>query len=273
MRRGKLGQHFLVDRKVLERVVEAGELSRQDLVLEVGVGEGALTELLAQKAGWVVGLEVDPCLLTRAEQRLQGFANITLQKQDALEVDFGALLSPFPGTTRKCIANLPYGISKPFFLRLLESTQEVGWERFVVMVQYEFGEKLLSLPPQGKGNPLSVGVARIFSVERLLVIPPAAFRPRPKVYSLLLRGRRIPKVPEDFPEFLRFILWIFRFRRKTLKRLLPATVVPEKMGEKRAEDLTLEEWEKVWERVRVVLGKEQGYNGMGTGYAKEHLGW
>lgn len=273
MRRSKLGQHFLVDRKVLECIVEAGAFSPQDLVLEVGVGKGTLTRLLAQKAGWVVGFEVDPLLLAQAKEHLRDAANVVLIGQDVLKADLVALLSPFPAGARKCVANLPYGISTPFFLRLLETIRDIGWERFVVMVQYEFGERLLSLPPQGKGNPLSVGIARVFSVERLLVVPPQAFRPIPRVYSLLLCGQRKPTVPEDFPEFLRFVLGTFRFRRKTLRNLLPETAIPEGMEGKRAEDLTLEEWERLWERAGIVLKGKQGYNGAGEAYAKEHLGW
>lgn len=260
MRRRRLGQHFLVDRKVLESIVEAGEFSPQDLVLEVGVGEGTLTEFLAQRAGWVVGFEVDALLLARARERLKGVTNVVLIEQDVLKADLVALLSPFPAKVRKCVANLPYGISTPFFFQLLETTREISWERFVVMVQYEFGERLLSLPPHGKGNPLAVGMARVFSVERLLVVPPSAFSPSPRVYSLLLRGQRKPEVPEDFPEFLRFVLGAFRSRRKILRNLIPKAAIPEELQGKRAEDLTLEEWERLWERACVVLKEKQGYN-------------
>lgn len=273
MRRGKLGQHFLTDTQVLERIVEAGELSSEDLVLEVGVGEGTLTERLAQRAGQVVGFEVDPDLFLRAQERLRNFQNVVLIRQDILEVDLSFLLSSFPAQRRKCIANLPYGISTPFFLRLLETTVETGWERFVVMVQYEFGEKLLSLPPQGKGNPLSIGAARIFTVERLLVVPPSAFRPAPQVFSLLVRGKRKGEVPGDHPDFLCFLAWIFRYRRKMLKNLIPPEALPPDIAKKRAEDLTIEEWERLWERVRVVLLRRQGYNGIGEVYAKKRLGW
>lgn len=269
--RRKFGQHFLADAQVLERIIEAGDLSSCDLVLEVGVGEGTLTERLAQKAGWVVGLEIDSSLLARAKERLKTFPNVVLMEEDVLSVDFSLLFS-FPAERRKCVANLPYGISTPFFFRFLTATPKVEWERFVVMVQYEFGEKLLSLPPQGKGNPLSVATARIFSVERLLVVPPSSFRPNPRVYSVLLRGRRKSEVPKDYPEFLHFVTQIFRHRRKTLRNLVPEEALLPGTAKKRAEDLTLEEWEELWERARVVLGKKQEYNGGGGCYAKEHLG-
>lgn len=272
MRQKKLGQHFLVDTEILERIVSAGELSPQDLVLEVGVGKGVLTERLAQHAGWVVGLEIDCDLLASAQERLKTFANVVLVKGDVLKVDFPTLLSPFQVERRKCVANLPYSISTPFFFRFLESTPKVQWERFVVMVQYEFGEKLLSLPPQGKGNPLSIGIAKTFSLERLCVVPPSSFWPNPKVYSLLLRGRRKLEIREDFPDFLRFVTRVFRSRRKILKNLVPEVTLPEEIARKRAEDLTLEEWEGLWERVRVALQGKEEYNGKGEAYAKEHLG-
>lgn len=273
MRRRALGQHFLVDEKVLARIVEAGALEAGDLVLEVGVGEGGLTEYLARHAGWVVGLEIDPELFLRARKRLEGWKNVVLLNVDVRAVDFVTLLSPFPARSRKCIANLPYGVSTPFFFRFLESAPKLQWDRFVVMVQYEFGEKLLSLPPQGKGNPLAIGVGRVFSVERLCVVPPSAFHPAPRVYSLLLCGKRKTVVPEDFPAFLHFVTWVFRFRRKTLRSLIPSPLLPEEMATKRAEDLTGEEWEKLWERVRVVPEGWGGYNGKGGAYAKGHLGW
>ncbi|MEN3203363.1 MAG: 16S rRNA (adenine(1518)-N(6)/adenine(1519)-N(6))-dimethyltransferase RsmA [Atribacterota bacterium] len=253
MRRKRLGQHFLVDAAILERIVSAGELSPQDLVLEVGVGKGVLTERLAQHAGWVVGIEIDSDLFTYAQERLKTLTNVVLVKEDVLKIDFPTLLSPFKAERRKCIANLPYGISTPFFFRFLESTPQVQWERFVVMVQYEFGEKLLSLPPQGKGNPLSIGIAKAFSVERLCVVPPSSFWPNPKVYSLLLCGKRRPEIREDFPDFLRFVTRVFRSRRKILKNLIPEVTLPEEIARKRAEDLTPEEWGKLWARVRVAL--------------------
>ena len=274
MRRTRLGQHFLVDERVLSAIVEAGELSPRDLVLEVGAGEGVLTERLAQKAGRVVSFEVDPLLFSRAKERLGVCPHVALYQEDILQVDLVSLLRTFPETTRKCIANLPYGISAAFFVLLLETTPELLWERFVVTVQYEFGEKLLSLPPEGKGNCLSVGLARLFSTERLLVVPPQAFRPPPRVYSLVLLGRRRKDLPQDVIPFFRFVREVFRHRRKILRSVIPQGKAPvsELLG-KRAEDLTLEEWEQLWESIRVVSLKRQGYNGEGERHAKEHLGW
>jgi 16S rRNA (adenine1518-N6/adenine1519-N6)-dimethyltransferase len=273
MRRTRLGQHFLVDERVLSAIVEAGELSSRDLVLEVGAGEGVLTERLAQKAGRVVSFEVDPLLFPRAKEWLGAYPHVFLYREDILRVDLVSLLRSFPETTRKCIANLPYGISAAFFTLLLETTPELLWERFVVTVQYEFGEKLLSLPPEGKGNPLSVGLARIFSTERLLVVPPQAFRPPPRVYSLVLSGRRRKDLPQDFIPFFRFVREVFRHRRKILRSVIPQAEppIPELLG-KRAEDLTLEEWERLWESVRVVSPRREGYNGGGERHAEEHLG-
>lgn len=243
----RLGQHFLLDRRILEHLVEAGELEKEDLVFEVGVGEGVLTEAVARKAGWVVGLEIDPDVLARAKERLSVYPNVILYQGDFLKINLSEIIGSFPARSKKCIANIPYGISSPFFLRLLRTTPEILWERFVVMVQKEFGEKLLALPPWGKGNSLSVGTHRVFAVERLFVVPPSAFRPNPKVFSLVLRGKRVKDPPSDFLPFLDFLLRIFRHRRKTLQAVLPKIgSFPTELGKKRAEDLTLEEWEKLW---------------------------
>jgi 16S rRNA (adenine1518-N6/adenine1519-N6)-dimethyltransferase len=258
----RLGQHFLIDQRILELIVEAGELGKEDLVLEVGVGEGALTEAMAHKAGWVVGLEIDPFLFSRARERLSVYPHVVLYQGDFLKMNLPDIVRSFSAGRTKCIANIPYGISSPFFLCLLRTTPEILWERFVVMVQKEFGEKLLALSLGGKGNPLSVGVHRVFSVERLFLVPPSAFRPNPKVFSLVLRGRRKKDPPWDFLPFLDFVFSVFRHRRKTLQAILPETghLLPE-LKKKRAEDLTLEEWEKLWSIMR-----------MGESNAEKHLG-
>ncbi|MGQ9622518.1 MAG: 16S rRNA (adenine(1518)-N(6)/adenine(1519)-N(6))-dimethyltransferase RsmA [Candidatus Caldatribacteriaceae bacterium] len=258
----RLGQYFLVDQRVLELIVEAGELEKEDLVLEVGVGEGVLTEAMARKAGWVVGFEIDPLILSRARERLLAYPQVVLYREDFLRMNLLEIVRSFPARRTKCIANIPYGISSPFFLCLLRTTPEILWERFVVMVQREFGEKLLALPPRGKGNPLSVGIHRVFSVERLFVVPPSAFRPNPKVFSLVLRGKRKKDPPFDFLPFLDFVFSVFRHRRKTLQAILPeiGPSLPE-LKKKRAEDLTLEEWEKLWSIMRVR-----------ESHAEKHLG-
>lgn len=273
MSRRRWGQHFLADERILECIVEAGGLSRSDLVLEVGVGDGTLTKRLAEKAGWVIGFEIDPLLFAKAQEQLRVYHHVFLYQEDFLKVDFVPLLLSFPAENRKCIANIPYGISTPFFLALLKTAPELFWERFVVMVQHEFGKKLLSFPPKGKGNLLALGITKLFSVEQLLAVPPSAFRPNPKVRSLVLAGRRRGDPPPDFIPFLEFAMTLFRQRRKALQSLVPEIVaLAPDLGGKRAEDLTLPEWERLWESARVVLPLRRGYNGIGENHAKEYLG-
>lgn len=184
-KRRRWGQHFLVDQKVRDAIVEHAALSQEDLVVEIGVGKGFLTEALLLRAGWVVGFEIDPVLFHQARERFKGFANLSLVQADFLQISLPTFLAPFPFQSKKCVSNLPYSLSTAVFLKLFG--EEVEWRLILLMVQREFGERVLFFPPEGKGSLVSMAVHLRFAVEKVFYVPPSTFRPQPHVESVVLK--------------------------------------------------------------------------------------
>jgi len=205
----RLGQHFMIDGKVLKKIVDSAGLKAEDKVLEIGPGEGALTALLAERCR-VTAIEKDENLAKIASKNVPGAKIITA---DALKVNW----PPFD----KCVSNLPYLISKKFLLKLLQHDFEMA----VLVLQKEFAEKLMAKP----GNE-NYGVVAIFShaccdVELLDKIPKNAFRPQPHVDSQIVRLRKKAALEKGF---LDYVTNLFQRRNK-------------KMGEKRVSQLTVRE--------------------------------
>ncbi|MGQ9474060.1 MAG: 16S rRNA (adenine(1518)-N(6)/adenine(1519)-N(6))-dimethyltransferase RsmA [Candidatus Caldatribacteriaceae bacterium] len=252
-KRKKWGQHFLVDTKIRDRIIEEAELSSQDLVVEIGVGEGILTESLLAKAGWVMGFEIDPFLYQRAQWRLGGFSHLSLYPENFLQVDLKAYLASFPFLRKKCVSNIPYSLSTPLFLKLLG--EDVEWNLLVLMVQKEFGDRILSFPPAGKGTLLSLAIHLQFLVQKVFLVSPSAFCPNPRVDSMVLKlFPRQDKV--DFSVYRQIVTlarFLFSQRRKTLFSLLGKGLLGEReikeileeagiMPQSRVEDLDREHW-------------------------------
>ena len=219
-RRRGWGQHFLVDRRIRDRIVEEANLSCEDVVVEIGVGEGFLTEPLLQRAGWVVGFEVDPVLVHLVKEKLAAYSHFSLYPGDFLKIDLKACLTSLPLFRKKCVSNLPYSISTPALLKLL--TEDVTWNLLLLMVQREFGERVLALPPQGKGTFLSVVAHLRFEVQKVLSVSPSAFRPNPRVESVVLkflpRDDRVDLV--TFRKVTALARFCFSQKRKSLLSLL-----------------------------------------------------
>lgn len=177
------GQHFLIDLKIRGRIAAEAELSPRDVVVEIGVGDGFLTELLLQQAGWVVGFEIDPALTSLIKEKFAAYSNFSFYPKDFLKTDLKTHLPSF--SEIKCVSNLPYSVSTPILLKLL--SEEVEWTLLLLMVQKEFGDKVLSFPPQGKGSLVSLATHLRFSVQKVLTVTPSAFRPNPKIESVVLK--------------------------------------------------------------------------------------
>ena len=183
MRRPKksLGQHFLVDRRVLSRIVAAAELSEGDTVVEVGPGRGLLTDQLAARAGRVAAVELDGELAAALEARYQDLPHVSIVSADARDIDIDSLVGP--GTSYKLVANLPYYAASIIVRRFLES--EHSPDIMVFMVQREVAERMTAAP--GRMSLLSVGVQLYGEPRVVCQVPPGAFRPRPKVSSTVVR--------------------------------------------------------------------------------------
>ena len=176
-----LGQNFLVDRRVVGRILAAAEVSSEDLVVEIGPGRGILTKELAERAGRVVAVEVDEALASRLVQQFGDGSNVTIVAADARVVAIESLLprsAPY-----KLVANLPYYAASPIVRRFLEAAQKP--RLMIVMLQREVARNMTAAP--GKMGLLSVAV-QLYGLPRIVsYVPPRAFRPSPSVTSAIVR--------------------------------------------------------------------------------------
>lgn len=246
----RYGQNFLIDLNLLGILIDGAELSRTDVVLEIGTGLGSLTKTLASRAGRVITVEVDRDLQALAARELQSIPNVELHTCDALRnknhlrreiLDaVAAAMSQIGGAKFKLVANLPYNVATPIISNLLTETPLV--DRMVVTIQKELADRITAPPGCKDYSALSVWMQALGDCEILRVLPPSVFWPRPKVDSAILRilpreekRRRI--VDLDF--FHTKLRALFFHRRKFLRSQL-ATAVHEEL-EKPEVDAILEQ--------------------------------
>jgi 16S rRNA (adenine1518-N6/adenine1519-N6)-dimethyltransferase len=211
--RKRFGQHFLAPAWA-DKLVEAIEPRDQDQFLEIGPGPGALTLRLAPRVARVTAVEVDRDLAAALQPRLP--ANVELIVADFLDTDLTSLLAPGPF---RVAGNLPYNISSPILFRLIEMARgEAGLIDATLMLQREVAERLEAQPGTGDYGVLSISVQRHAGVQRLLTLPPGAFRPAPKVHSAVVRLTFRPSAaaPQDEGVFEAMVRSMFTQRRKTL---------------------------------------------------------
>jgi len=209
-------------------VVAAAELTRDDLVLEVGTGTGSLTRLAAEAAGHVLTVEIDAGLARLAQAALAGVSNVTLIHADVLArknelnpvVVRELRTAAGRGSRVKLVANLPYGIASPLIMNLL--FEDVIFERMVFTVQREFADRLVARPGTKDYGWVTLVVATAGAVEVLRHIPSTAFWPQPAVSSSLVsfRPRADWKSGLDVARFRRFGMFVFQHRRKTVLRIM-----------------------------------------------------
>lgn len=222
--RKRWGQHFLVSRRALDRILEAAGLTSADAVLEVGAGLGTLTVALAQRAGRVIAVEIDPALLPPLSAAVGVFPNVAVVHADILHVDPEALLSGATGP-RKIVANLPYNVASPLIVSLLE--RPLGLERMVMTVQREVAQRLAAGPGTKDYGALSVAVQFRAQAEIVGRIPPSGFFPSPDVESAIVRLVVRPAPPvqvTDEAAFFRVVRAAFAQRRKTLRNTVAAVL-------------------------------------------------
>ena len=231
--KNKLGQNFLIDLNLLDLLLRAAELTAEDLALEVGSGTGSLTARLAEQAGAVVSVELDPHFAQMVKEAVAGRDNVTLLHADILrnknELNPGVLetlreTQARAGTTRlKLVANLPYAVATPVISNLLLS--DVAVERMVVTVQWEIAERLTAAPNTKEYSALAVLVQSVADVRLIRRLPPAVFWPRPQVDSaiVLIRPNAAKRAHVgDVVRFRSFLRDLYAHRRKNLRGALVA---------------------------------------------------
>ncbi len=216
--RKKLGQNFLIDPSVPERIVETAQITKDDCVVEIGPGIGTLTQYLAEAAGKVVAVEVDRMLIPILEETLDGYGNVTVIHGDILKTDLGAVAREHNGgRPLKIAANLPYYITTPIIMDLL--TKRVPVSSMTVMVQREVGERMIAGPGTKDYGALSLAVQYYTEPKMAFPVPPSCFMPRPKVESTVMHLACREKPPVEVPDeelLFAVIRAAFGQRRKTL---------------------------------------------------------
>jgi 16S rRNA (adenine1518-N6/adenine1519-N6)-dimethyltransferase len=217
-----LGQHFLVDRGIVRRIVAAAGVGPDDTVLEIGPGRGILTEGLLQAGARVVAVEMDRGLHRALAERFRDAPRLTLHHGDALRFDLG----PMPAAY-KVVANLPYQVTTPLLFHLLEARPAPAVA--VLMVQREVADRLLAAPGTKAYGVLTLGVRARARCEACLAVPPGAFRPPPRVRSTVVRITPLtsPLVPEaEMAGFMAVVRAALGRRRKTLRNALATLDLP-----------------------------------------------
>lgn len=215
----KFGQNFLIDTHVLEKIIAAAGITKDDCVLEIGPGIGTMTQYLAESAGHVIAVEIDNNLIPILKETLADYDNITIINQDILKVDINALTEEYNGGKPiKVVANLPYYITTPIIMGLFESNVPI--DNITVMVQKEVADRMQVGPGTKDYGALSLAVQYYAEPYIVANVPPNCFIPRPNVGSAVIRLTRhqAPPVQADDPKLMfRIIRASFNQRRKTLQ--------------------------------------------------------
>ena len=247
----KLGQNFLIKRTVVDQIVAAADLGPDDQVLEVGPGIGTLTQGLAQSGARVKAIELDQRLLEVLDTTLESYDNVDIIHGDVLQLNVPEIMDHKPF---KVVANLPYYITTPIIMSLLEAKLPI--ERLVVMVQREVALRMVAQPGTKDYGALSVAVQYYTEPDIVLEVPPKAFMPAPAVTSAVIRCRLRQKPPvhvDDERIFFRVVKAAFAQRRKTFSNSMKTTGLSKEQiavileqagidGQRRGETLGLREF-------------------------------
>ena len=214
----KFGQNFLIDTHVLDKIIRSAEITKEDMVVEIGPGIGTMTQYLACAAGKVAAIEIDKALIPILEDTLEGYENVQVINDDVLKVDIAKLAKEENGGRPiKVVANLPYYITTPIIMGLFEN--HVPLKSITVMVQKEVADRMQVGPGTKDYGALSLAVQYYAKPYIVANVPPNCFMPRPKVGSAVIRLERYDEPPvqvEDEKLMFRIILASFNQRRKTL---------------------------------------------------------
>lgn len=215
----RFGQNFLIDAHVLEKIVSAAGITKDDCILEIGPGIGTMTQYLAESAGQVIAVEIDTNLLPILTDTLKEYSNVKVINQDILKVDINELVKEYNnGRPIKVVANLPYYITTPIIMGLFESNVPI--DNITVMVQKEVADRMQVGPGSKDYGALSLAVQYYASPYIVANVPPNCFIPRPNVGSAVIRLTRYQEPPvqvKDPKLMFKLIRASFNQRRKTLQ--------------------------------------------------------
>lgn len=255
-----LGQNFLIDNNIIDKIIQSAAIKPDDCVLEIGPGRGALTEYLVRKAGRLVLIEYDHALAAGLKELYADQPQVTVIDADILAVDLAVILGDTTGW--KVVANLPYNISTAVLFRLMEVKDRLA--RMILMLQKEVGDRLVAVPDCADYGVTTVLLGLWFNIRREFLVPPGCFKPSPKVDSAVLSfvPLAVPRAPVgDEAVFRRVVKGAFAMRRKTLINCLKAaelTTIDELRGiladcgiegKRRGETLSMDEFASLSRRL------------------------
>lgn len=233
-----LGQNFLVNDDAVTGIVDAANVSKDDLIIEIGPGLGTLTKELLDRAGKVICIELDKRMIEILNDRFSMYDNFKVLNDDVLKVNLKELIAEEKVKTTKIVANLPYYITTPIIMKLLEERLDI--ETITVMIQKEVADRLVTKPGTGDTGAITYAIHYYTETKRVLEVPNTAFIPEPKVNSTVinLEVLKEPKVAvKDEEKLFEVIKTAFMQKRKTL---LNALANSNKYGSKEKIDKTLE---------------------------------
>ena len=262
-----LGQNFLISEQVVNEIVESSKIDKEDLVIEIGPGLGTLTKYLLEKAGKVIGIELDKKMVEILQDRFKLYNNFELYQQDVLKIDLKHLIKKEKENTNikkvKIVANLPYYITTPIIMKLLE--EKLDLESITVMIQKEVADRLIAIPGEKETGAITYAVYYYAIAEAILEVPKESFIPEPEVTSkvIKLNIRKEPPIEVQDKELMfKIIKSAFMQRRKTLINALNNAKIFQnkeegnqileslKLDESvRAEKLTLENFADITNRI------------------------
>jgi len=233
-----LGQHFLKNKKILEEIARLAELSKKDIVLEIGPGHGELTEFLAQAAGKVIAVEKDRELIPFLEEKFKNQKNVKIISGDILKI------RNLRVKNYKIVANIPYYITSRFLRTFLEANPPTGGKPklMVLMVQYEVAKRICAKPPEM--NLLALSVQAYAKPQFIRKVSRGNFSPPPEVDSAVIKitlGRPAPQAEK----ILKIARRAFQQKRKMLRHSLKGLDLPAQHQNKRPQELSLEDWKKI----------------------------
>ena len=225
-----LGQNFLINNEVVENIVNSSEISQDDMVIEIGPGLGTLTKYLFEKAGKVLCIELDKKMIEILEDRFEEYSNFEIINDDVLKVDLNKIIKENKENEKiknvKIVANLPYYITTPIIMKLLEEKLDI--ESITVMIQKEVADRLIEVPSGKNTGAITYTIYYYCDSEKIMEVPNSSFIPEPEVTSevIKMKIRKEPVVKVENPKVMFMIIKsAFMQRRKTLLNALTNTQV------------------------------------------------
>ncbi len=255
------GQNFLIDKNIARKIAAAALASPPPrLMIEIGPGAGALTDLLLKENDPYIGIEVDPQLSRRLLEKFSETVNFSLVQQDFLKTELPPLLQKHPGANPVIVGNIPYNITTPILFKLFEHADEL--DSAILMMQKEVGERLIAAPSTKQYGLLAINSQLFAEVDKVTAVPAHLFSPKPKVDSVVMRLRfkkGVTAAFTDFNLFRKVLRHCFQHRRKMLRKSLSMLFSSADLSKlnidltQRPEQLSIQSWKELTEVIHPHL--------------------